>query len=110
MSPRPTETVLQAIDEFGRQKRIFMVHFRNIKGGYLDFCEAMPDDGSLDMLKCIEAYRDVGYAGILCPDHVPLSDVDPDRERFFSFCLGYTRALLQATGCQNVPGNRDGRG
>ncbi len=100
MSPHPTEAVLEAIRAFGPGSglnRIFMVHFRNIKGGYLDFREALPDEGSVDMLKCIQAYREVGYDGMLCPDHVPLSDVDPDRERFFSFCLGYTKALLQAT-------------
>ncbi|PWC35541.1 mannonate dehydratase [Azospirillum sp. TSO22-1] len=96
MSPNPTETVLEAIRTFGPQKRIFMVHFRNIKGGYLDFREAMPDEGSVDMAACIRAYREVGYSGILCPDHVPLSEVDPGRERFFSFCLGYTQGLLQA--------------
>ena len=97
MSTRPTESVLEAIREFGPQRRIFMVHFRNIKGGYLDFREAMPDEGSVDMPACIRAYRDVGYNGILCPDHVPQSDVDPGRERFFSYCLGYTQALLQVT-------------
>nr|WP_295836675.1 mannonate dehydratase [uncultured Azospirillum sp.] len=96
MSREPTETVLEAIREFGPQNRIFMVHFRNIKGGYLDFREAMPDEGSVDMAACIRAYREVGYQGILCPDHVPFSEVDPDRERFFAFALGYTQALLQA--------------
>jgi mannonate dehydratase len=101
MSPRPTETVLQAIGEFGPAGKIFMVHFRNILGGYLDFREAMPDEGSVDMPACIAAYRDAGYSGILCPDHVPLSEVDPGRERFFSFCLGYTRALLQVAGAQS---------
>jgi mannonate dehydratase len=95
MSPDPTATVLDAIRTFGPQKRIFMVHFRNIMGGYLDFREAMPDEGSVDMPACIRAYREVGYDGILCPDHVPFSELDPDRERFFSFALGYTKALLQ---------------
>jgi mannonate dehydratase len=32
---------------------------------------------------------------MLCPDHVPHSAADPDGERQFSYCLGYTRALLQ---------------
>jgi mannonate dehydratase len=96
MSRDPAGIVLEAIREFGPRKKIFMVHFRNIKGGYLDFREAMPDEGSVDMLACIRAYRAVGYDGVLCPDHVPTSDVDPGRERFFSFCLGYTQALLQA--------------
>lgn len=96
MSRDPTAVVLEAIREFGPQGRIYMVHFRNIKGGWLDFREAMPDEGSVDMAAAIRAYREVGYDGVLCPDHVPLSDVDPGRERFFSFCLGYTQGLLQA--------------
>jgi len=95
MSKDPTAVVLEAIREFGPQKRIFMVHFRNIIGGYLNFREALPDEGSVDMAACIRAYKQVGYEGVLCPDHVPFSDVDPGRERFFAFCLGYTKALLQ---------------
>ncbi|WP_319413333.1 mannonate dehydratase [uncultured Cohaesibacter sp.] len=95
MSSDPNAIVLEAIREFGPRQKIFMVHFRNIKGGYLDFREAMPDEGSVDMAASIKAYREVGYKGILCPDHVPLSDVDPGRERFFAYCLGYTRGLLQ---------------
>ena len=30
----------------------------------------------------MRADREVGYEGILCPDHVPVSDLDPARERF----------------------------
>jgi len=96
MSTDPNAVVLEAIREFGPRKKIFMVHFRNIVGGFCDFREAMPDEGTVDMAAAIRAYREVGYDGVLCPDHVPLSDVDPGRERFFSFCLGYTRGLLQA--------------
>ncbi|WP_196258940.1 mannonate dehydratase [Pelagibacterium limicola] len=95
MATDPNATVLEAIREFGPQKRIFMVHFRNIVGGYLDFHEVMPDEGVVDMAASIRAYREVGYEGVLCPDHVPQSDLDPDRERFFAFCLGYTKALIQ---------------
>ncbi|MCB2099652.1 MAG: mannonate dehydratase [Rhodobacterales bacterium] len=96
MSPDPASYVLEAIKRIGGRQRIFMVHFRNIKGGYLNFSECFPDEGSVDMVQAIRAYRDVGYGGILCPDHVPSSDLDPDRERFFAFALGYTRGLLQA--------------
>jgi mannonate dehydratase len=96
MSPDPTPYVLNAIQEFGQRKTIFMVHFRNIKGGYLNFSESFPDEGSVDMAACIKAYRTVGYDGPLCPDHTPFSDLDPQRERFFAFCLGYTRGLLQS--------------
>ena len=52
------------------------------------------------MNEAIHAYQRSGYKGILCPDHVPLSDLDPNRERFMSFALGYTRGLLHAAGYQ----------
>ncbi|WP_237479173.1 mannonate dehydratase [Lichenibacterium dinghuense] len=96
MSTDPNRIVQEAIREFGGRKRIFMVHFRNIKGGYLDFHECFPDEGAVDMAEAIRTYREVGYDGILCPDHVPVSDLDPARERFFAFALGYTKGLLQA--------------
>jgi mannonate dehydratase len=96
MASDPHRYVIQAIEEFA--PRIFMVHFRNIKGGYLDFAEVFPDEGDVDMNEALRAYQRAGYAGILCPDHVPLSELDPNRERFMSFALGYTRGLLQAAG------------
>lgn len=94
MAPDPSPYVMRAIRAFG--PRIFMVHFRNIKGGLCNFSECFPDDGDVDMAESIRTYREVGYTGILCPDHVPASDLDPDRERFFAFALGYTKGLLQA--------------
>jgi len=35
-----------------------------------------------------------GLNGVLCPDHVPLSDIDLDRERLFSFSLGICVGFL----------------
>ncbi len=98
MAQEPHRYVIRAIEEFA--PRIFMVHFRNIKGGYLDFAEVFPDEGDVDMNEAVRAYQRAGYTGILCPDHVPLSALDPNRERFMAFALGYTRGLLQAAGYQ----------
>lgn len=94
----PGTALPPVIEEFARTGRVFMVHFRNIRGGYLDFEEVFPDEGDVDMFEAVKAYRRGGYAGPLCPDHVPLSELDPDRERFMAFALGYTRGLLQAAG------------
>jgi mannonate dehydratase len=94
----PATEVLAAIRHFGAQRKIFMVHFRNIKGGALRFDEVYPDNGDVDMYQAVQAYKDVGFEGMLCPDHVPLSTVDPGGERQFAFCLGYTRALIHAAG------------
>ena len=96
MFERPAEAVPEAIRHFGRQGKIFMVHFRNIKGGRGNFVEVYPDDGDVDMAEAMRAYKEVGYRGMFCPDHVPQSDADPRGERQFAFCLGYTRALIQS--------------
>lgn len=98
MFKEPANYMIPLIEEIASTGRIFMVHFRNIRGGYLDFQEVFPDEGDVDMYQAIKAYQRGGYQGPLCPDHVPVSDIDPDRERFMSFALGYTRGLLQAAG------------
>jgi mannonate dehydratase len=98
MFREPGKHMIPVIEEFAATGRIFMVHFRNIRGGYLDFQEVFPDEGDVDMFEAVKAYRRGGYAGPLCPDHVPVSDLDENRERFMAFALGYTRGLLQAAG------------
>ncbi|MBL8287210.1 MAG: mannonate dehydratase [Rubrivivax sp.] len=102
MFERPGVAMIPVIEAFASTGRIFMVHFRNIRGGYLDFEEVFPDEGDVDMHQAILAYQRGGYAGPLCPDHVPLSDLDPNRERFMAFALGYTRGLLQAAGIRST--------
>jgi len=96
MFKQPGKAMIPVIEEFASTGRIFMVHFRNIRGGYLDFQETFPDEGDVDMFEAIKAYQRGGYAGPLCPDHVPMSELDEGRERFMAFALGYTRGLLHA--------------
>jgi len=98
MFKQPGKAMISVIEEFASTGRIFMVHFRNIRGGYLDFQETFPDEGDVDMFEAIKAYQRGGYAGPLCPDHVPMSELDEGRERFMAFALGYTRGLLHAAG------------
>lgn len=97
MCADPRREVPEAIRHFGEPDKIFMVHFRNIRGGYLNFEEVFPDEGDVDMYQCIKLYRQLGFQGMILPDHVPHSAVDTawgHRQR--SFCLGYARALIQA--------------
>ena len=95
MCVNPAVEAIEAIRYFGSQKKLFMVHFRNIKGGFLHFDEVYPDNGDVDFYKAMRTFKEVGYDGMFCPDHVPESEVDPDNEKQHSFCLGYTRALIQ---------------
>jgi mannonate dehydratase len=96
MCQNPRTEVLEAIRYFAQKKSIFMVHLRNIKGGYLNFEEVYPDNGDVDFYEALRAYREAGYEGMLCPDHVPVSEADPDNERQHSFALGYTKGLIDA--------------
>jgi len=96
MCVNPATEVLEAIRYFGQRKAIFMVHFRNITGGFLNFNEVYPDNGDVDFWQAMRIYKELGYQGMFLPDHVPQSEADPDGERQHAFCLGYTRALIQA--------------
>ncbi len=88
--------VYEAIRYFCERKRIFWVHFRNIRGGYLAFDEVFPDEGDIDMCRAIRTYRDAGYDGVIVPDHVPRSASDSRfGHRARAFCFGYIRGLLQ---------------
>jgi mannonate dehydratase len=95
MLPRPAEQIYDVIRDFGRRGKIFNVHFRNIRGGYLKFQETLPDDGDVDMPRALRVYREFGYDGMIMPDHVPHIAGDPGGHKAFAFCQGYIQALLQ---------------
>jgi mannonate dehydratase len=86
---------MDAIRYFTAEQKVFMVHFRNIKGGFLNFQEVYPDNGDVDFYQAMRLYKAAGYTGMFLPDHVPQSDADPDNERQHSYCLGYIKALIQ---------------
>lgn len=94
----PRREILDVIRYFGSRKKIFNVHFRNIRGGFLNFQETFPDDGDVDFIAALKAYKEVGYDGMLMPDHVPHIDGDTGGKQAFAFAYGYIRALLQAAG------------
>jgi mannonate dehydratase len=92
----PNRELADVIRYFGSRKKIFNVHFRNIHGGFLNFQETFPDCGDVDMLAILKVYKEVGYDGMLMPDHVPLIQGDPGGRQAFAFSYGYIRGLMQA--------------
>ena len=77
---------------FGSRGKIFNVHFRNIKGGLSDFQETFPDDGDVDMIRCMRVYKEVGYDGLIMPDHAPQIEGVPVRIEPFAKRSGETDA------------------
>ncbi|MDB5578394.1 MAG: D-mannonate dehydratase [Bradyrhizobium sp.] len=91
----PKTEIFDVIRYFGERKKIFNVHFRNIQGHRDSFNEVFPDNGDVDFVQALRAYRDVGYDGMIMPDHVPLG-TPADMLQNFSFCYGYIRGLMQS--------------
>ena len=98
MLTKPGEQIYDVIRYFGSRKKIFNVHFRNIRGGFLRFQETFIDDGDVDMLKAMRVYKEVGFDGMMMPDHVPAIDGDARGAQAFAFTFGYIKALIAAVG------------
>ncbi len=95
MLEKPGEEIYDLVRYFGERGKLFNIHFRNIKGGLLDFVEVFPDEGEVDMRAVLRVLKEVGYEYMLMPDHVPLITGAAPRHVAFAFCFGYIRALLQ---------------
>ena len=74
-----TDDLPGVIRHFG--ERIHFVHFRDVRGRPGEkFVETFHDEGQTDMRACMEAYRDIGFEGVLRPDHVPTMEGRPERQ------------------------------
>ena len=94
-----TDDLPTAIRTFG--KAISFIHFRDVKGVPEKFEETWHDAGKTDMLACMKAYRDIGFNGVLRPDHVPTVEGDSNENAGYSafgrlYAIGYIRGLRQA--------------
>ena len=86
----------EVIRHFGRQGKIFFVHFRNIKGRFPRFDEVFQDDGDADSYEAIKAYLEVGFDGPIRPDHSPSIAGDVKGRAGMAYSVGYMRAMMDA--------------
>jgi mannonate dehydratase len=96
-----TDDLPGAIRHFGKQNKIFFVHFRDVRGTPEKFEETWHDEGKTDMLACLQAYKDINFEGVLRPDHVPTVEGDSNDNAGYSsfgrlYAIGYIRGLRQA--------------
>jgi mannonate dehydratase len=96
----PRSEIGEVIRWFGSRRKIFNVHFRNISGGFLNFRETFIDDGDVDMLKAMRVYKEIGFDGMMMPDHVPKIDGDAKSYQAFAFTFGYIKALIAAVSAE----------
>ncbi len=94
-----TDDLPSVIRKFG--EKIFFVHFRDVEGVPSKFNETWHDAGKTNMLACMQAYKDIGFDGVLRPDHVPTVEGDSNDNAGYSafgrlYAIGYIRGLLEA--------------
>jgi mannonate dehydratase len=92
----PAVEVLPIVEYLGRRGKIHQIHMRNIKGGLGSFEEVYPDEGEMDFFQIMRILRDTGFAGSICPDHMPHHPDDHGSLQSFAFGYGYIKALIQS--------------
>jgi D-mannonate dehydratase len=100
--------VVETIKYFGKRKKLFKVHFRNVSAPLPHFTETLIDDGYYDMSKVMQALVDVDFEGIAIPDHIPGLGIIPGSEQGrgtpgqfrpsagLAYLIGSMHALLKA--------------
>ena len=90
---RMGKDVLETVRYFGERKKIFKVHFRNVNRPLPHFVETFIDDGYMDMYRIMKALGEVGFDGVLIPDHIPV--MAGDHRVGLAYTVGHMKALAQ---------------
>ena len=92
----PKTEILPIIKWVGSRNQIFNIHLRNIIGGWNNFQEVYPDNGDMDFAQIITALKDVGYDGMVMPDHIPHHEDPASGLQGRAFAFGYIKSLIDA--------------
>ena len=92
------EDVVEVIEYFGERDEIFYVHFRDVAGSVPRFNETFLDEESsnYDEWAVVEAFDDVGFDGVLIPDHVPTMETEDPWAAGRGYTVGYIKGMLTA--------------
>ncbi len=91
------EDVTEVVRIFGERDQIGFIHFRGVVGGVPQFHETFVDDGNFDPCEVVETLDEIGYDGVVIPDHVPEMAGDTDwRHRARGYTVGYLRGVIDS--------------
>jgi mannonate dehydratase len=85
--------VFETIEYFGKRKKIYKVHLRNVDKPLPHFTETFLDDGYGDVYKILKALKDVDFNGVIIADHIPSMSHGPHTGTAFS--IGYMKGLIE---------------
>jgi len=90
--------VYDTVRRYAVQQRIAYMHLRNVRGRVPQYRETFIDDGDVDIARVVGILREVGYDGVLIPDHAPQMSCDAPWHAGMAFAMGYINALLRTVG------------
>jgi len=90
--PLMGKNVIETIKYFGKKKKIFKVHLRNVNQPLPHFTETFLDDGYADVYKILKALKEVDFDGVLIPDHIPRMVGSYTGS---AFSIGYMKGLVE---------------
>ncbi|MEO7144663.1 MAG: mannonate dehydratase [Bryobacteraceae bacterium] len=89
--------------EWCGQKKIYFVHFRDIRGTRAHFEETFHDNGPTDMARMLAAYQEAGFEGPIRPDHAPTMEGESNDRPGYAMlgkilAIGYMKGILDGRG------------
>lgn len=89
------ETVKDCIKLLGENKKLFAVHFRDVKGCLPHFQECFLGEGNFNPAEIMHMLVDYGFDGLVSEDHVGRMDYDtPYGHRARAHEIGYIKGLI----------------
>lgn len=93
------ENIYDLAAKWCKAKKVFFVHFRDIRGAARNLRETFHDNGPTDMARMMRIYHESGFTGPMRPDHAPvLAGEANDRPGYMVqgniFAIGYMRGIL----------------
>ena len=93
-------TVLQMIDHFGKQNKIWKIRFRNVSAPLPHFVKMFQDNGYMEMYKIMKALRQVHFDGCVIGDHFP--GTVGGKYVPIAYSIGYMRALVERANAEVI--------
>lgn len=89
--------------EWCQQKKIFFVHYRDVRGTKEHFRETFHDNGPTNMVKMLQVLGENGFDGPIRPDHAPTLEGDSNDNPGYAmggkvFAIGYMKGIMDALG------------
>lgn len=87
--------LMEDIKYFVENKKVFLVHFRNVSATVPYFEETLLEDGYADMYELMKQLVRCDYDGMIHVDHVPIwAESVGGTNASLAYCTGYMKALL----------------